>query len=164
MNKTFKIYLEGPFQASGAPSAGNVHNISSMPTKRGIAGLLGCCLGLPRGDKKLEEIYAGITIKVKMVNRGKYPKRIRDFQVVSSLNGEAFPTADGGTKPKNLIKTKFYMSDAAYEVKIMAEEKLAQELFEAVKDPYWVPYLGRKCCMPSTKIEPKWVKEVETCG
>src|SRR5205814_6367260 len=54
------LRLEGPLQSWGSRARWDVRDTEPEPTKSGVIGLLGCALGYPLGDTRLEtELDAG---------------------------------------------------------------------------------------------------------
>lgn len=164
--KTFRVTLEGLIHGWGSPSVDNVRNTAVIPEKRGIVGLLACCMGLKRGDPRIRNIYD--SVKVDVTIDDDYAERyelLHDYQTVNGLpvslgSNELtrFPTAKGDTKAGGIIRHKYYITDAVYYAYITAEEDLAEELYKAVEDPKWIPYFGRKCCLPSAPLAPTWIQ------
>ena len=151
-------------QAWGAPSAVDVHAVSMIPTKRGVIGMIGCCMGIERGDPKLLQLSSAIEFDVSTItdeNEDICARRIKDFQTVRPLDkNDRFSKAKREKaleKENAFVKTKYYVCDGSYRVTLTADEQTADEIFKALKDPVWIPYLGRKCCFPSEPIVPVWM-------
>ena len=172
MLKSFRITLTGHISGFAAPSVGDIRNVSELPTKRGIVGMLGCCCGIKRKDPDLKEIYDSISInafETPGFREYKTFKHLWDIQTARALpdeNGDipGFPTATidektGKPKTKNASVQRFkgYLMDVSFQVIITAANDVADVLFEAVSDPVWIPYLGRKCCMLSEPMNPTWI-------
>ena len=162
--KTFCFALEGAVHGWGAPSVDSVSNTTEIPEKRGIIGMLACCMGLKREDPRIAKLYEQTDINVTLDEAYRNRMKVlRDFQTINGLPVNpgsskliSLPTADGKTRSSGLIRYKYYVTDAKYHVTVTAEEELAEELFDAVNDPEWIPYLGRKCCLLSEPIIPVW--------
>jgi len=168
-NPLLLLRLEGPLQAWGARSRWDVRDTQPEPTKSGIIGLLGCALGYPRGDHRLEtELDAGLRVGVRVEHPGRV---IVDFQTVTDF----LPTADGryrhsgvktGTslqklradpeaEPATILSPRAYLEDAAFLVALAEAPGVAGLLVRcahAVRHPVWPLYLGRKACCPTRPI------------
>jgi CRISPR system Cascade subunit CasD len=163
------LRLEGPLQSWGGRSRWDVRDTQTEPTKSGIVGLLGCALGYPTRDPRLEELDHALRFGVRVEAAG----RIRqDYQTITDF----LPTADGRYKhsgvaiassldklrgnpdvtPSTILSPRFYLEDAAFLVGLEAREPEGETLLaacaEAVQNPRWPLFLGRKCCIPSRPI------------
>ena len=164
MKKVLRFRSKGPFQAWAAPSAADIHNISMFPTKRGIVGLIGCCMGIKKGSPKLAELsgmFDVLRCDRVIENDSPRPRRIADFQTARPLHkGDYFPKADGTKtydKENAFAKIKYIACDSDFMIYLIGEEENMQKIYDAMWDPMWVPYLGRKSCFASEPILPEWV-------
>jgi CRISPR system Cascade subunit CasD len=154
-----KLTLEGAFQAWGVPSEYEHRGTSYYPTARGIVGMIGCCLGIPRGDKELENLQSVLKISSE-VNHDENDNKLSgmiltDYQTVSKKDGSKLNSANGGTgESYNLVLRKAYLNDASFSVLIEGPDELVQKIYDALLDPVWIPYLGRKNCMPTVPLIP----------
>ncbi len=164
------LRLEGPLQAWGGRSRWDVRDTGPMPTKSGVVGLLGCALGIPSGDARLEhELDAGLRFGVRVELPGVL---LQDYQTVQGF----LPTAEGsyrhsgvqtGTslakimanpdnEPATIVSPRMYLQDAAFLVALeeqpSAPEGLLDRCARAVQRPHWPLYLGRKACIPTRPV------------
>ncbi len=148
-----KLRLEGAFQAWGVPSEYVLRNTSNMPTARGVVGLIGCCMGISRGDSKLEVLQNVLNITFSTEKVGRI---LRDFQTVSKSDGSDLDKAsDSGDKKKNIVIYKSYINDASFIAHIEGPDDIVMKIYKALLDPVWVPYLGRKNCSPTEPLIPE---------
>src|SRR5688572_27664508 len=88
-NSILLMRLEGPLQSWGMRSRWDVRDTQPEPTKSGVVGLLGCALGYPTDDRRLEnELDAGLRFGVRVESPGRI---LEDYQTVT----EFLPTAQG---------------------------------------------------------------------
>jgi CRISPR system Cascade subunit CasD len=73
-------------------------------------------------------------------------RRLQDYHTVQNTR-----KADGGLKDCH-ITYRQYLSDAAFGVVIEGSEGLLQRIADAVGDPKWGIWLGRKACVPSAPV------------
>jgi len=169
MGEILLLRLEGPLQSWGGRARWDVRDTGRIPTKSGIVGLLGCALGYPMGDPRLEtELGAGLRFGV----RTEAPGRIlEDYHTVSGF----LPTAGGayrhsgiktGTsldklrsdpdvEPATIVSTRFYLEDAAFLVGLEETGRAPGVLArcaDALRHPAWPLFLGRKACIPSRPV------------
>lgn len=132
------LQLAGPLQAWGSSARFSRRTTDSAPTKSGVVGLLAAALGRPR-DGDLSDL-AGLRFGVRIDQPG---TRIRDFQTAHHDDtGKSMPVSD-----------RFYLSDAVFVAGLEGDEDLLVQLHAAVRDPVFLPFLGRRSCPPSRKID-----------
>ena len=142
------LRLEGALQAWGEMSKWDYRDSADFPTKSGIVGLLGCALGLERGDPALREMSEAITVAVRADRPG---LRAVDFQTVTGkplLNAEGKKRSTGDT----IISSRAYLQDACFTVFIETDEVWLERLATALEAPRWQLFLGRKSCVPSRPV------------
>ena len=142
------LRLEGVLQSWGESAKWDFRDSSTMPTKSGIVGLLGCALGAERGSAVLEELAGSITIAVRADRSG---VKFVDFQTVQ---GNPLMAATG--KPKStgntILSLHAYLQDACFTVFIETSDVWRERLAAALKNPKWCMYLGRKNCVPGRPV------------
>lgn len=146
--KLLILRLEGALQAWDATSKWDERGTEELPTKSGVVGLLGCAMGLERGDPELAELNNAITMAVRADRRGAL---FTDFQTVTGSplrNAEGKPKTTGNT----LISKRSYLQDACFTVFLKVDEAWHGRLVSALKAPKWCLYLGRKACVPSRPV------------
>lgn len=177
MNTLF-LRLEGPLQSWGLRSRWGERDTAAAPTKSGLLGLIGCALGLRRDDEALRALSDGLRLGVR-VDRPGAP--LRDYHTtgggrfgdVTHTGGTRFhdePYAGGVLSPevvKGRIKVKinaatkepetdtserFYLADAAFLAALQGDAAMVARCAEALQDPVWPVFLGRKSCAPAAPI------------
>ncbi len=164
------LRLEGPLQSWGTRARWDVRDTGPEPTKSGVVGLLGCALGYPVGDPRLErELDAGLRFGVRVEAPGRV---LEDFQTVTDF----LPTAGGGYRhsgvavgtsleriranpdatPATILSPRFYLEDAAFLVGLETARDAAADLLtrcaDALRRPRWPVFLGRKACPPTRPV------------
>ena len=97
--KMIRFPLAAPLQSWGEDARWDTRSTAAQPTKSGIIGFLGCCLGYPRGDERLNRLNQGLHIAIRIDRPGQI---LTDFQTVQGTNGiflnaEGKPRTGGGT-------------------------------------------------------------------
>lgn len=158
------LRLEGPLQSWGARSRWDVRDTQPEPTKSGVVGLLGCALGLARGDAELERLDAALRMGVRVEAPGRVcedfhtitdflPTAAGDFKVSGGTKSAAALRADLNARPATIISPRFYLEDAAFLVALAAPgdgTDLLARCVAALRRPQWPLFLGRKAC-PATR-------------
>lgn len=153
--KILRFTLSAPLQSWGEDARWDNRSTAVRPTKSGIIGLLGCCLGYPRGDERLNLLNDALRITIRTDRPGEI---LTDYQTVQGtdgvlLNAEGKKRSLGAT----IITPKQYLQGAAFTVFLQGEESVLDECFSAMRCPKWAPYLGRKNCVPAVPLIPEWV-------
>lgn len=155
--KLMKFTLSAPLQSWGEDARWDYRATAVMPTKSAIIGLLGCCLGIFRGDERLNRLDKLLRVAV----RADQPGRVMtDYQTVHSLDETPLLTANGGHRKKGegLVTPKQYLQDARFTVFLWGDEETLNACFQAMAHPKWAVYLGRKSCVPAVPVKPVWME------
>lgn len=134
-------------QSWGMRAFWDIRDTAPYPTKKGVIGLLGCALGIPRYDSRLVQLQAALRMGIR---QERLFSQCIDFQ---TARGQFFQ-ADREQKPdvENIVLRKHYLEDATFLVALQGTLPLLQQLRDALLDPRWPLFLGRKCCVPSMPI------------
>ena len=73
-------------------------------------------------------------------------RRMEDFHTVQNTR-----TADGKIKETHITR-RTYLNDAAFAAILSGDVATLDELKEALADPVWGLWLGRKACIPSAPV------------
>lgn len=163
------LWLEAPLQSWGHDSKFGRRDSLDFPTKSGVLGLLCCALGTAGEQKEWLEIWANrdmaIQAFVPAKEEGKPKSReplLRDFHMVGSGYNDKDPwqallipkKSNGGKAVGGGAKMtyRFYVQDMAYAVALQAPQAELEHLQQALQNPVWDLYLGRKNCVPTDFI------------
>lgn len=170
MNEPYLLlWLEAPLQSWGHDSKFGRRDSLDFPTKSGVLGLLCCARGAPGKQTEWLDGWADRDMQVEAYapadRHGKAMSRLplmRDFHMVGSGYDDQDPwenllipkTSDGkkavggGTK----MTYRYYLQDMAFAVALQGPEPELQAVAEALQNPVWDLYLGRKNCVPTEFI------------
>lgn len=149
-NMCLVLRLEGPFQAWGRVSQYSVRGTTMFPSKSAITGIFCAADGAARGTAREKEILMGM--------------RDIDMLSVSTGNAFCFPLEDFHTvhgtltastgKPRKYVDLthRYYLQDAKFWVFLSGCGSFLKRVGEAIQNPLWGIWLGRKCCIPSAPI------------
>lgn len=135
---TLALRLAGPLQSWGVASRFAWRTTASAPTKSGVVGLLAAALGWER-DADLSSLTA-LRFGVRADQPG---VRVRDFQTAHH----------GDTDVSMPLSYRFYLADAVFLAAVEGEDELIDTLHTAIRQPHFLPYLGRRSCPPSQPID-----------
>ena len=132
---TLLLRFAAPMQAWGADSRFDIRKTNREPTKSGVVGLLAAALGLQR-DAPLNELTA-LRMGVRVDREGVL---LRDFHMV---HGEK----------SSYVTTRYYLCDAVFLVGVFSEDEvLMRRLEEAIRNPAFPLFLGRRSCPPEGRV------------
>jgi len=147
MANTLFLRLEGPLQSWGERAKWDVRDTAPEPTKSGVVGLLACALGWDV-DADLRALSRQIRVGVRCDQPGVL---LWDYHtIVSGIMSEGKIKHNAKTgEPETATSHRAYLCDASFLVAVQAAPELIDQLAEAVQNPVWALYLGRKACPPS---------------
>jgi CRISPR system Cascade subunit CasD len=149
------LRLEGPLQSWGFDSQYNRRNTGLMPTKSAIAGICCAALGLSRGSEKEKTFLTSfgnvrmlaIAIPRTGVKKELPVRRLQDYHTVQYTR-----RASGTINNDCVLTHRQYLTDAAFGVLLEGNKALLCEIADALGNPTWGIWLGRKTCIPSAPV------------
>lgn len=163
-NPYLLLWLESPFQSWGFDSKFGRRDTLAFPTRSGVLGLLCCALGAGGEQREfLSEFYGLGQTVISFVRAKKKEPTIRDFQMVGSGYDDQdpweslhIPKTSEGKKPAMVSGAKmiyrYYLQDATFAVVLEVPDSKCDSIADALKNPVWDLYLGRKNCVPTDFI------------
>jgi len=147
---TLLIRLAGPMQSWGTRSRFDNRDTEMEPSKSGVLGLLCAALGIDRQNwsdlKSLTQLRMGV--------REDRPGVLKyDFQTAQQLDNT------GKEIGNPAISRRYYLADAVFLVGLEGDKALLTRIQEALKNPVWPLYLGRKAFVPG---EPVSLENIES--
>lgn len=153
-----RFTLAAPLQSWGEAAPWDHKSTALFPTRTGIIGLISGCLGYKRDDQRIQELNDNLGVAVRADDPGHV---VMDFQCIRS-NRDYLVNAEGKKRtPKasnSIIIKKWYLEDARFTVFLEGRREILQEVHNAMLDPHYLTFLGRKICVPSEPIIPEWVE------
>jgi len=167
------LWLEGPLQAWGHDSKFGRRDTLNFPTKSGVLGLVLCALGKGGEQKDLLSRFADLSQTVIAYVRTtqafdktivKCPREplLRDFHMVGSGYDDKdiwqsllIPKTNKGKKAVGggaKLTYRYYLQDMTFGVIFELPKDLNDQVCEALQNPIWDIYLGRKNCVPTDFI------------
>ena len=168
------LRLEGPLQSWGFDSQYNRRNTGLMPTKSAVAGMCCAALGYQRGGENEHEFLASfstvrmtaIAIPRKGTKKDLPVRRLQDYHTVGGGYDPNNPdergsitvsAEDGKPRAKNgqslaVLTHRQYLTDASFGILLEGETLLLRQVADALKNPVWGVWLGRKTCIPTAPV------------
>lgn len=136
------LKLQGVMQAWGGHTFEDYRPVHPFPTRSGITGLLGACLGIDRQDKAgIADLSASF---VYAVRSDTLPVKFTDFHTVMDAR-----KVDGKENKNPVVSRREYLCDAKYTLALQLRDQAvytAEEMSAALKKPCYTPFLGRRSC------------------
>lgn len=154
------LLLDSPLQSWGTSSHPGIDFRTTLrhPTKSAMIGLLSAAMGIDKSSPEEPVITKNLSEQIS-IQFFKLPRNQNRLQqeVVEKITdfvtiGNSL-TAEGKTKEDYVISKKEYLCDMRFTAILEIEnERLSEEIEEALKNPKWGIWLGRKCCIPSLPL------------
>ncbi len=162
------LWLEAPLQSWGYDSKFSRRDTLDFPTKSGILGLLCCALGAG-GEQRdllakmapLKNSVLAFSRKPNSSNLSMRPPLLQDFHMVGAgydaqdktFESRMTPKKADGSKPSGdgggvKLTYRYYLQDKAFAVVLEVPSDLSDQFADALQNPIWDLYLGRKNCAP----------------
>lgn len=160
----FRLY--GPMAAWGDIAVGESRPSQAHPTRSAVLGLVAAALGLRRDDEAAHQALAdGYAMAVCVDAPGELLRDYHTTQVPPARRGVHHATRRDellGDKLNTILSQRDYRMDALYRVALWPRNETApytlEALAQALAQPAFVLYLGRKACPPALPLAPVCVQ------
>jgi CRISPR system Cascade subunit CasD len=154
--------LDAPLQSWGFASRFQRRTTGLHPTKSGVVGLLCAALGAAKGSPMEREWLpklADLRMTVVTIPRRTVPasnrtrpeelplRRLEDFHTVLNTR-----RASGAPNSDPVVTHRQYLLDARFGVLLAGELEVLNRAADALRDPVWGVWFGRKCCLPAAPL------------
>ena len=158
----FRLY--GPMASWGEIAVGQARHTAVKPSKSALIGLLAAALGLKRDEaEKQQALSDGYHFAIKMVSSGQLLRDYHTAQAPDSVGKFRYRTRRdelviGKHRLGTVLSSREYRTDSQA---LIAVQALGQarwrltELLEALKQPVFHLYLGRKSCPLAAPLQPQ---------
>ena len=132
--KTILLKFSGPLQSYGTSSHFQTRYTDYYPSKSAVLGLLAACLGYRRDEEEKLRELSTLKFAVRIDQQGgllkDYHIAITDKEIVEI--------------PQTYVTNRYYLEDALFVVALSGMNELIDTLTEAIKSPYFQPFMGRR--------------------
>lgn len=147
------LHLKAPLQSWGTSSQFGERETQRFPSRSAVSGMICAACGCGRGSEA-EHLLLGQLKQTKFLvvsthvsgSDAASPGRLRDFHTVQGT-----PIAGGGIKECHITRRN-YLTDSEFYVFLTGKNELVQKIANAVRNPVWGIWLGRKSCIPSVPV------------
>lgn len=147
------LRLAGPLQSWGTHSKYLSRDTARFPTRSGVVGMLAAALGRERGAPLDDLTTLSMTVRVDRPG-----VVLSDFHTVGGglPADEKVITVDGKRRAEDkgtLVSKRQYLADAAFTLALTSDDaELLHVCADALRDPHWPLFLGRRSCPPEGPI------------
>ena len=145
MTSVLALRFDAPMQSWGSRSRGVDRDTALEPTKSGVVGLLAAALGVERDQDEEVARLAALRFGVRVDREGTLE---RDYHVTQNV-----PTTSGGGH-RTVVSERFYLADALFLVLLEGPHDELERIAEALADPHYRVYFGRKAFVPARPMLP----------
>lgn len=164
--KFILLWLESSLQSWGYDSKFNRRDTLEFPTKSGVLGLV--CAALGAGGEQKELLLKFAQLKQTVLSfrhtdkNGKPCEKLpllHDFQMIGSEYDDKdiwqsllIPKKSDGSAPVgggSKLTHRYYLQNAVFAVLLEVPADMAVQIANALQNPVYDIYFGRKCCVPS---------------
>jgi CRISPR system Cascade subunit CasD len=163
------LWLQAPLQSWGHDSKFGRRDTLNFPTKSGILGLVCCALGYGGEQKEFLAEFAPLKQTVLSFVRKNHKDEkvdreplLREFHMVGSgyddkdpwttllipKTSEGKKAVGGGAK----MTYRYYLQDAYFAVVLEVPSDKTDLIAQALQQPVWDLFLGRKSCVPTDLV------------
>ncbi len=139
------LRLQGVMQAWGEHTYEDYRPACLFPTRSGLTGLLGACLGIERKDKnELIKLSESFIYAVRADKNEFSPQKIKDYHTIRKAR-----KTDGSENDNPVVSKREYLYDAKFTVALQfseSSEYTLQMIQKAITYPKYTPFLGRRSC------------------
>lgn len=138
-------------QSWGTSSHFETRNTDYYPSKSAVIGVIAASFGYSRDEdekiRKLNEL--DFAVRVDQVGLLK-----KDYHIASKYKND-------GSFERNYVTNRYYLEDAIFVVAISSkDEDWIKEIYAAIKNPYFQPFMGRRSC----PVQPDFIIDVVEMG
>ena len=145
---TLLLRLTGPMQSWGTQSRFQVRDTQLEPSKSGVIGLLCAAEGTTRDNFARINTLANLKMGVRADCEG---IKEYDYQTVRGIL-----SADETDDTRSSVGKRYYLADASFLVGLESNDlNLLKYMQDALANPHWFLFLGRKSFVPSEPIQLK---------
>lgn len=139
--KTILLKLKGPMQSWGTSSHFETRNTDYYPSKSAVIGIIAACFGYRRDQGQDQEKAIKALNELDFALRIDQPGMLlRDYHIAKKYQ-------ETGEVEQQYVTKRYYMEDAVFVVAIShADDERMEKIYEALKHPYFSPFMGRRSC------------------
>lgn len=151
MREILILRLHGVMQAWGGHTFEDYRPSLLFPTRSGLVGIIGACLGIDRGDQKALQALTSSFLYCARLDESPYAvRKIIDFHTVLDAR-----KVDGKRNPNPVVSRREYLCDARFTIALQTLDGSSytlEQISSALREPVYTPFLGRRSCPPARPL------------
>ncbi len=163
---TLAFYIDAPMQSWGSSSKFQYRETNPFPTKSALVGLIAGAMGIDKhaaDEAERLQPLSGLILTVVRLPKSKRPAtRFSDFHTVgggydkkaSSWEKNSIPQKASGAPFGTVITHRSYLGDIRFAALLEGGSALLETVRDALLDPVWGIWFGRKTCLPASPLTP----------
>ena len=151
----FILHVQGPMMSFADTGFGQLRESGRFPSRSVILGIIAAARGIPRNDERLVELHAALRVHCACVLSGSLSI---DYHTVKPSDYEPYDVGYYRRTPErvNSVETyRGYHQDAHFVALVEGEPDAIAQSMQALDDPIFTPFLGRRACPPATPLRPE---------
>lgn len=159
----FRLY--GPMASWGEIAVGEDRHTAYSPSRSALIGFLGAALGVPRDDSAAQEaLSAQFRFAVRQELSGSFLRDFHTIQVGVPERKQVFRTRrhELSGRVNTMLSSRTYVCDSLQVVAVQTtsdtDDGVLEGMKEALLQPTFALYLGRKSCPLAIPVSPKIVE------
>lgn len=154
----FILHLQGPMMSFADTGFGQLREAGPFPSRSVVIGLIAAASGVERGSDRLLELHRELRVHVATARSG---SPLVDYHTVLPVGYAEYDPARlrrPGLTGNPILTDRAYHLDAHFVALICGDNPaIVDEAREALREPVFAGYLGRRCCVPATPLLPEEV-------
>lgn len=164
---TLAFLIDAPLQSWGASSRFQRRDTEGFPTKSALIGVLAAAFGIDKQNTNEAEQLAPLAslrlIVYRLPREGRLPvERLSDFHTIgggydkgaSTMEKMSIPKKASGAPFGTVITRRTYLTGARFIAAFTGEAVFVRSLADALENPRWGVWFGRKTCIPAMPLAP----------
>lgn len=176
---TLALLFDAPLQSWGDSSRFNHRGTAAFPSKSGVIGLISAALGIDKHASDEADRIAPLSAlrfhvarlpRITSWGQARPSLKLRDYHTIGAAydrndgweagmilrnaEGKLKSVAGNPEQSHTEITERDYLLDSRFAVILEGEVSLLQAIEEALKNPVWGVWLGRKSCPPALPVRP----------
>ena len=153
---TLFLRLAGVMQSWGTSSRLQLRRTDLYPSKSGVLGMLLCAKGICREDSRqalepLNALLMGVRVDRSGVSDWDYHTAGAKIGI-RRADGKGPKRTDSTGEYETLLSRRQYLYDASFLVALQGSSDEIDACAQALSNPIWPLFLGRKCCVPGEPV------------
>lgn len=146
---TLVLTLAGPLQSWGVSKGTENRRTGLYPTKSGVLGIIAAALGRGVGESVSDLNHLEMVVRVDHAGDA-----LTDFHTARTNDPAKKPQTAPKPSANTTLTYRSYRMDAVFTVFLTGDRELVETVHNALRNPVYPPFLGRRAAVPSMPVYP----------